>query len=74
MDDNWLAGGAFALYAGDPTASYIVITNNKFSTEVSAKSGYWGAMTGNSGNPGNVYTNNRFKFGPNDGKLIPGSN
>jgi hypothetical protein len=71
IENNWLAGGSYALYAGDSTATQIVVTNNKFSTEVTPNSGYYGAVTDIYHNTDNVFSGNVWANGPNAGQAIP---
>jgi len=60
VDDNWIAGGAYALYGGDAGATGIRVTNNVFSPEVFANVGYYGSVAHwNTGGTGNVFTGNR---------------
>ncbi|MEU6864691.1 hypothetical protein ABZ924_15640 [Streptomyces sp. NPDC046876] len=60
VDRNWLAGGAYALYAGGPGATNIQITDNVFSTEYHAAAGAYGHATAwNAGGAGNVWRGNR---------------
>lgn len=42
VDDNWLAGGAYALYGGDAGSTNVHITDNVFSTEISPNGGLYG--------------------------------
>lgn len=64
VEDNWLAGGSYALYAGGPQASNVVVTGNVFSTEVAKFSGYYGVVADwNAAGKGNVWSNNRYSSG-----------
>ncbi|MHA6758524.1 hypothetical protein [Streptacidiphilus sp. PAMC 29251] len=64
VDDNWLAGGAYALYGGGKGANGIKVTNNVFSTQYHPNSGFYGAVTAwNAGGAGNVWSNNRMSDG-----------
>jgi hypothetical protein len=64
VDDNWLAGGAYAFYGGDAGAAGIRVTNNVFSTEISPNGGFYGFVAHwNAGGPGNVWTGNRTPTG-----------
>ncbi|GGV09760.1 hypothetical protein GCM10010260_55260 [Streptomyces filipinensis] len=64
IDDNLLAGGAYALYGGGDGATGIRVTNNVFSTRYHRNSGGYGAVTAwNSGGSGNVWRGNRFSDG-----------
>ncbi|MBB6736042.1 DUF4082 domain-containing protein, partial [Cohnella zeiphila] len=42
VNDNWMAGGTYTLYAGASGSDHIVITNNVFSQQYWASSGYYG--------------------------------
>ncbi|WP_203690391.1 hypothetical protein [Streptomyces sp. SID12488] len=67
VDDNWIAGGAYALYGGDTGATGIRVTNNIFSTEYHPGSGGYGVVAHwNAGGAGNVWSNNRMS----DGRLV----
>ena len=67
VDDNWLAGGAYAFYGGDAGASNIKVTNNVFSTEISPNGGYYGFVAHwNATGSGNVFSGNR----TSDGKPV----
>ena len=64
VEDNWLAGGSYALYAGGPRANHVVVTGNVFSTEVAKFSGYYGVVADwNSAGIGNVWSDNRYASG-----------
>ncbi|WP_043672137.1 hypothetical protein [Streptomyces xylophagus] len=64
VDDNLLAGGAYALYGGGPGATGIKVTNNVFSRRYHRNSGVYGAVTAwNAGGAGNVWRGNRFSDG-----------
>lgn len=64
VDDNWMAGGAYALYAGDSGSHGIVITNNIFSKEISPNGGLYGYVAKwSAGGSGNVWSNNRDSSG-----------
>lgn len=64
VDNNWLAGGNYALYGGDNTASNVKIRNNVFSLERYPQSGYYGPVTHFDPNaPGNVFQGNVFSNG-----------
>lgn len=64
VDNNWIAGGSYALYAGGSGATSIVITNNIFSTQYWSGCGYYGPVAyWNAGGAGNVFTGNRFVDG-----------
>lgn len=60
IDNNWIAGGAYALYGGDAGATGIRVTNNVFSPQVFLNVGYYGSVAHwNAGGAGNVFTGNR---------------
>ncbi|MBM9503526.1 hypothetical protein ITX44_03065 [Streptomyces sp. KK5PA1] len=64
VQDNWLAGGAYALYAGGKGATGIKVTGNVFSTQYHPGSGGYGPVTAwNSGGEGNVWSDNRMSDG-----------
>ncbi|MDF9816963.1 hypothetical protein [Streptomyces sp. SPB162] len=64
VDDNWLAGGSYALYGGGPGAKGIQITDNVFSTQYHPNSGHYGAVAKwNAGGAGNVWSGNRMSNG-----------
>jgi hypothetical protein len=64
VDDNWMAGGAYAFYGGDAGAHGIVVTNNIFSTEISPNGGFYGFVAHwNAGGAGNVWSGNRTAAG-----------
>ncbi|MFJ3670769.1 hypothetical protein ACIPSE_30345 [Streptomyces sp. NPDC090106] len=64
IDDNLLAGGAYALYGGGDGATGITVTDNVFSTRYHRYSGHYGAVTAwNAGGAGNVWSGNRFSDG-----------
>jgi hypothetical protein len=68
VDDNRLAGGAYALYGGDNTATNIVVTNNGFSTALYPNCGIYGTDAyWHAGNAGNVWTGNVWSDGPRAG-------
>jgi len=61
VDDNLIAGGGYALYAGagSRASSNIVITNNRFARIYYSKSGYYGPATAfERGGAGNVWSGN----------------
>ncbi|MDW4906541.1 hypothetical protein RB628_14650 [Streptomyces sp. ADMS] len=67
VDDNWIAGGAYALYGGSTGATGIRVTDNIFSTQYHPASGGHGVVAHwNAGGAGNVWRNNRMS----DGRLI----
>lgn len=62
--DNWLAGGAYALYAGGEGASGIKVTGNIFSTQYHPGSGGYGPVAAwNKGGSGNVWSENYMSDG-----------
>ncbi|MFC1413875.1 hypothetical protein ACEZCY_32475 [Streptacidiphilus sp. N1-12] len=64
VDDNWLAGGAYALYGGGDGANGIQVTNNVFSTEYYPGSGLYGPVAHwNTKGAGNVWRGNRMSDG-----------
>ncbi|GAA3888999.1 hypothetical protein GCM10023084_46960 [Streptomyces lacrimifluminis] len=64
VDNNLLAGGAYALYGGGDGATGIKVTNNVFSTQYHRNSGVYGAVTAwNASGSGNVWSGNRFSDG-----------
>ncbi|WP_055525414.1 hypothetical protein [Streptomyces graminilatus] len=67
VDDNWMAGGAYALYGGSTGATGIRVTGNIFSTEYHPTSGGYGVVAHwNEGGAGNVWRDNRMS----DGRLV----
>ncbi|MBE8470396.1 hypothetical protein IQ210_05430 [Streptomyces sp. 3R004] len=67
VDDNWIAGGAYALYGGSTGATGIKVTDNIFSTEFHPASGGYGVVAHwNEKGAGNVWRNNRLS----DGRLV----
>lgn len=71
LTKNLLAGGAYTVYGGDSTATNIVVTDNKFSTQVWPNSGYYGwAAYWWPGNSGNVWSGNTWADGSNSGQTI----
>jgi len=74
IDNNWMAGGAYALYAGSRAgnnATNIHVTNNYFSTVYFPNSGFYGPLGAYDPNgAGNVFVTNVFADGPNAGQLI----
>ncbi|MFI9100682.1 hypothetical protein ACIGXA_09150 [Streptomyces fildesensis] len=64
VDNNWLAGGAYALYGGGAGAKGIQVINNVFSSEYHPGSGHYGAVAHwNTGGSGNVWSGNRMSNG-----------
>ncbi|MEU9350510.1 hypothetical protein AB0D65_05690 [Streptomyces griseoloalbus] len=64
IDDNLLAGGAYALYGGGDGATGITVTDNVFSTRYHPGSGFYGPVAAwNAGGSGNVWRGNRFSDG-----------
>lgn len=71
ITNNFLAGGAYTIYGGDSTATNIVVTDNKFSTQIWPDSGYFGwAAYWWPSNTGNVWSGNTWADGPNVGKPV----
>ena len=71
INKNFLAGGAYTIYGGDNTATNIVVTDNKFSTQVWPDSGYYGwAAYWWPNNAGNVWSGNTWADGPSVGGVI----
>jgi hypothetical protein len=59
VDGNWLAGGAYALYAGGNGSTNIKVTNNVFSTQFWPGCGIYGPVAyWNPGGAGNVWSGN----------------
>ncbi|MFJ3905518.1 hypothetical protein [Streptomyces sp. NPDC090025] len=64
VDDNWLAGGSYALYAGAKNSSGIEVTDNVFSTEYFTFSGHYGAVAHwDPKGKGNIWRGNRMTDG-----------
>lgn len=64
VEDNWLAGGSYALYAGGARASDVVVIGNVFSTQITKYSGYYGVVADwNAEGKGNVWSDNRYSDG-----------
>ncbi|MFE9632046.1 hypothetical protein [Streptomyces sp. NPDC006463] len=64
VDNNWVAGGAYALYGGSTGATGIKVTDNVFSTQYHPASGGYGVVAHwNHGGDGNVWRNNRMSDG-----------
>ena len=64
VQDNWLAGGAYALYGGGQGATGIKVTGNIFSTQYHPGSGGYGPVAAwNAGGPGNVWSDNHMSDG-----------
>lgn len=64
IKNNWLAGGAYALYAGGTSSARIVVSGNVFSDEYWPECGYYGAITyWNAAGSGNVWSGNTFRNG-----------
>ncbi|MEU1055505.1 hypothetical protein ABZ397_23530 [Streptomyces sp. NPDC005876] len=64
IDRNWIAGGAYALYAGGEDATGIRVTGNVFSTQFHPASGGYGAVAHwNADGAGNVWRDNRMSDG-----------
>ncbi|MCL2550644.1 MAG: hypothetical protein FWE75_00700 [Actinomycetia bacterium] len=71
VQDNWLAGGAYALYGGGQGATGVKVTGNIFSTEYHPGSGGYGPVAAwNAGGSGNVWSDNHMS----DGRpVVPGA-
>jgi hypothetical protein len=69
LQDNWLQGGGYTIYAGPGTGAGLRVTGNVFSTKGYARSGYWGPVTGWV-SAGNTWTGNLWADGPNAGKAV----
>ncbi|MFE6846440.1 hypothetical protein [Streptomyces sp. NPDC057686] len=64
VDNNWVAGGAYALYGGSTGATGIKVTDNVFSTEFHPASGGYGVVAHwNHGGAENVWRGNRMSDG-----------
>jgi hypothetical protein len=64
VDDNFIGGGAYALYGGDDGATNIKVTNNVFSTQYWKGCGHYGPVAHwNAGGAGNVWSGNRMSTG-----------
>jgi hypothetical protein len=64
VTDNWIAGGAYAIYGGGKGATGVVVTGNVFSTQYWTRCGIYGPVAyWNSGGSGNQWSNNRFSSG-----------
>jgi hypothetical protein len=62
--DNWIAGGAYAIYGGGAGATGVVVTGNVFSTQYWGRCGIYGPVTyWNSGGSGNEWSGNRYSSG-----------
>ena len=73
VSDNFMAGGAFALYPGGGSSSQgISVTNNVFSTLYWSGSGYYGpdATEYWHGGSGNTWTGNTWADGPAAGQAV----
>ncbi|HXR72672.1 hypothetical protein [Actinocrinis sp.] len=64
IKNNWMAGGAYALYAGGNSSARITVSGNVFSDEYWPECGYYGAITyWNAAGSGNVWAGNTFRNG-----------
>ncbi|QMU71510.1 hypothetical protein [Streptacidiphilus sp. P02-A3a] len=64
IEDNWLAGGAYALYGGGAGATGITVTGNVFSTQYHPACGVYGTVAAwNAGGAGNVWSDNELSDG-----------
>jgi len=62
--DNWMAGGAYTLYAGGAGSARIVVTGNVFSNEYWPKCGFYGPIAyWNPGGSGNLWSGNTYRNG-----------
>ncbi|HEX4790877.1 MAG TPA: hypothetical protein VH372_20615 [Actinospica sp.] len=62
--DNWIAGGAYAIYGGGTGATGVVVTGNVFSTQYWSRCGVYGPVAyWNSGGAGNEWSDNRYSNG-----------
>jgi hypothetical protein len=67
--DNWIAGGAYALYGGGAGATGVVVTGNVFSTQYHSLCGIYGPVAyWNTGGAGNQWSDNRYSGG---GEVVP---
>jgi hypothetical protein len=68
---NKLAGGAYAFYGGDTSATNIHVVDNTFSTVVYTNCGYYGTVAyWHAANAGNVWTGNSWADGPKAGQAV----
>ncbi len=64
VKDNWIAGGAYALYGGGDGAARVVVSDNVFSDEYWPQSGFYGPIAHwNGAGAGNVWSGNTFSDG-----------
>lgn len=64
VKNNWIAGGAYALYGGGPGAARVVVSGNVFSDEYWPECGFYGAIAHwNATGSGNVWSDNAFRNG-----------
>jgi len=64
VKNNWLAGGAYALYGGGAGAARIVVSGNVFSDEYWPACGFYGAIAHwNTAGSGNVWAGNTYRNG-----------
>ena len=64
VEDNWIAGGAYALYGGGTGSSNVKVTGNVFSTQYWPQCGYYGPVAyWNAGGSGNMWADNEFSSG-----------
>jgi hypothetical protein len=62
--DNWIAGGAYAIYGGGVGATGVVVSGNVFSTQYWNRCGIYGPVAyWNSGGSGNQWSGNRYSNG-----------
>lgn len=70
VEDNWLAGGAYALYGGGADATYIRVTGNVFSSQYHPNCGAYGPVAAwNAAGAGNLWRDNRTQDGQ---PVVPG--
>ncbi|GHO45994.1 DUF4082 domain-containing protein [Ktedonospora formicarum] len=64
ITNNWIAGGAYALYGGGQGSTNIKVTNNVFSTEYWPQCGIYGPVAyWNASGSGNIFSGNTFSNG-----------
>nr|WP_260173275.1 DUF4082 domain-containing protein [Nocardioides albus] len=69
LEDNWLQGGGYTVYAGPGTGAGLRVVDNVFSTKQFPRSGYWGPVAKWVGS-GNTWTGNVWADGPDAGKPV----
>jgi hypothetical protein len=72
VTDNFIAGGAYALYSGGKSSRDIVVTHNVFSTMYWQGSGYYGANDASFWHrgSGNQWSDNTWADGPKAGRTV----